>query len=34
MTTKGNVKNQVHPTMETVMTEETPVDGENISKKK
>lgn len=29
MTTKGgSVKNQVHPTVETLMTEETPFDGE------
>lgn len=34
MTTKGgSVKNQVHPTVETLMTEETPFDGDRGLKK-
>ena len=34
MTTKGgSVKNQVHPTVETLVTEETPFDGYNAPKK-
>ena len=30
---KGTVKNQVHPTVETLVTEETPFDGEKVRKK-
>ena len=34
MTTKGgSVKNQVHPTVETLVTEETPFDGDRGLKK-
>lgn len=31
--TKGSVKNQVHPTVETLVTEETPFDGGKVPKK-